>query len=198
MADNDPIRGSDLPPVPPTARPPVPVNDPAGKHAAVHGPLIGPHGDPIPPTAPGDPLTRAESAAAALPLAAQARALAGEVAALRGAAELLTKRTARNEISIVIGAVGLVADIVLSVIVFVLLHSQSVNTDQLRAQQQQLTAQQAQAETVRHDALCPVYNLILAGRSATARANYPAGPTAYDTFFNTISNGAVALRCGAP
>lgn len=181
MNDDDPLRGSDLPPVPPTARPAVPV----GKHS-------------VPAGTPGDPRTAAEFAHPPKPLALQAQTLADEVVALRTAATTLTQRTARNETSIIIGAVGLIADIILSVIVFVLLHNQAVSADQLRAQQNQLTVQQAQTETVRHDAICPVYNLVLAGRSATARANYAAGPAAYDTFLNTISNGAAALRCSTP
>ena len=193
MDDNDPLRGSDLPPVPPTTRPAVPVGEPRGKHSVPPtGPLIGPDGVALPVEPDGDPRTES------VPLALQAQTLANEVVALRTAATRLTKRTTRNETSIVIGAVGLVADIILSIIVFVLLHHQAVNADQLRGQQQQLTAQQQQADAVRHGALCPVYNLILAGRNNTSRANYPAGPAAYDTFFTAIANGATALHCGTP
>lgn len=196
---SDPLRGSDLPPVPPTVTPPSPTGDPSGKHTLIHSPLVDPGGDPLPVAQqPDDPRTAAEFAHPPTPLALQAQTLANEVVTLREAANKLTKRTTRNEVSIVIGAVGLAADIILSVIVFVLLHHQAVNADQLRAQQNQITAQQAQAETVRRDALCPVYNLILAGRNNTTRANYPAGPAAYDTFFTAISNGANALQCGHP
>ena len=188
--DDDPLRGTDLPPVPPTARPAVPV----GKHSVPAGPLVDPVGDPLPLTQQ----TAAEFAHPPTPLEVQAQTLADEVVALRTAATRLAKRIARNETSIIIGALGLVADIVLSIIVVVLLHSQAVNADQLRAQQNQLTAQQQQADAVRRGALCPVYNLILAGRNNTSRANYPAGPAAYDTFFTAISNGANALQCGHP
>lgn len=194
MDDNDPLRGADLPPVPPTARTAVPVGEPRGKHAVPPtGPLVGPQ-----VKQPDDPRTESEFAHPPTPLELQARTLANEVTALRTVATKLTKRTARNEVSIVIGAVGLVADIILSVIVFALLHSQAVTTDQLRAQQQQITAQQQQSDAVRHVAVCPVYNLILAGRSNTARANYAAGPVAYDAFLTAIANGATALRCDAP
>jgi hypothetical protein len=199
MDDNDSLRGSDLPPVDPTARRAVPVGEPWGKHSVPPtGPLVGSDGV-VPPVEPaGDPRTESEFTHPPTPLALQAQTLANEVVALRTAATRLTKRTTRNETSIVIGAVGLTADIILSIIVFILLHYQTVNADQLRAQQQQLTAQQQQADAVRRGALCPVYNLILAGRNNTSRANYPAGPAAYDTFFTAIANGATALHCGTP
>lgn len=182
MTDNDPVRGSDLPPVPPTAPPAVPVGDPAGKHAAVPGPLIGPHGEPIPPTSPGDPLTRAESAALAEPLAAQAEHLADEVTELRVSANRL-RRVTGWLIAAVVVAVGL------AVVACVLLHRQSTTTafiersttcqaeqnDAFRAASEQLRA----ANAKERDAQRQLFDILLdpnttADQRRAASVNYRA------------------------
>lgn len=182
MTDNDPVRGSDLPPVPPTAPPEVHVGDQAGKHAAVSGPLIGPDGEPIPPTSPSDPLTRAESAALAEPLAAQAEHLADEVIELRASANRL-RRVTDWLIAAVVVAVGL------AVVAFVLLYRQSATTafiersttcqaeqnDAFRAASEQLRA----ANAKERDAQRQLFDILLdpnttADQRRTASVNYRA------------------------
>lgn len=91
--DDDPLRGTDLPPVPPTARPAVPV----GKHSVPTGPLVDPWDTPLPLTQqPGDPRTAAELQAQTL--SDDAHALANEVVAMRRTADALARRTTNTRL----------------------------------------------------------------------------------------------------
>lgn len=176
MDHKDPLRGSDLPP---TAPPPVPVGE--GKHAVPTGPLVTPNNTPTAPVqAPDDPLTAAEFAHPPTPLALQARTLANDVVGLRKAADRL-----RRIVGWLIAATT--TAIILAVVAVIILYFQSVTTKQLADQQTQINAQQRNADVIRRQALCPVFDLVLA-----------AGPGAYDTFFTAIANGATALRCDTP
>lgn len=111
---SDPLRGSDLPAVSPTAPPAGPLLD--GKHTAHDGDSVEPSADTAGPV-----------------LAVEAQKLAEEVMGLRESADKLARRASRNEWALALTAIGLALDIALSIFAFILLSNQSTSNTRLEA-----------------------------------------------------------------
>lgn len=120
--------------------------------------------------------------------------LAVVVAQLNDSVQGLAVRSERSEADITRSkrairwtAVGVVLDIVLTVVAALLFNDQRAASSRLDAQQQQITR-------VQRDVLCPLYDLFLASynpRSPQAKAN----PAKYEASFKTIREGVVVLEC---
>lgn len=122
-------------------------------------------------------------------LAARATELAENVGQLRIATDSLTRRTLRSERVITITVIGLVLDVMLSLAVMWAYHVQSVQSDQLEANQQQ-------ARKIRDGALCPLFGLILGTYDPTTRP--PEGRKAYDDAYNQMRTIYDNLACTTP
>lgn len=137
---------------------------------------------------PGDPPRPRDLLGNAAELAAQAERLTRSVANLTVAADRINKRTRRSEIIIVFTIISFLFDITLTVLLYGGLHNQQLATHTIQAVQ-------ANGLVVRQKVLCPLYQLLLSIESPQGRAQYPAGPAAYDRVFTTLRDGRSALDC---
>lgn len=128
-------------------------------------------------TAFSDPLIASpETVLERTALAEEAHTLADEVSRLRSAADKIATRTHRNEWGVRLTAIGLVADIVLSVIALFLF---------------------GRLETSIHEQ-CTLDALIIPSYSDAAKQRSPLGPLAYDDAFRRIQVSSDHLACGIP
>lgn len=122
-------------------------------------------------------------------LAGRASELADQVGQLRIATDSLTRRTLRSERVITITVIGLVLDIMLSLAVMWAYHVQSVQSDQL-------AANQAEGVKIRDGALCPLFALILGTYDPTTRP--PEAQKTYTDAYNQMRGIYTNLACTTP
>lgn len=120
-------------------------------------------------------------------LAAHARALTDNVAQLKLSVEQLDRRTGQNEKVTVAVVVGLLLDLVLSVVAAFLLATQYSTNDRLQA------AIERETKT-REEALCPLYGLIVGSYNPTSRAE-GAARDAYNAAFDRLREAYAVLEC---
>ena len=167
MSD-DPLRGSDLPPVPPTAPPVIPLTDIPPRHSPV---------DPIAKRNAATPATHASVAAVGQDVAD----LDGRVAALEGLdLEARVQRIGRDVLIVgLLTIIALAAVLVVGIFTFGNRHT----LDQMRAMQATDNTRHTQIETVQHNAICTSLRTQAGTYSPTARVNDPAGTVHYDAPF---------------
>ncbi len=190
--------GTDLPPVPPTAPPPIPLGDPVlGRHVAPdperHG-LLTADGVPISPTTPSDPLIKRRGD---LPASQTSVAEIGQdVAELTDhSADLETEIRRVGRDVLIVGLIAVLALIVALVVGYLTFAYENAR---IQDQHRQLTTdiQQAQINEQHRDALCRTLTERLGSFSNAARTTYFAGPTAYDQDFVALRQSFAVLGCG--
>jgi hypothetical protein len=136
------------------------------------------------------------------PLAIRAATLQATVSALTESVDTLIKstdkletRTSRGERGLRLTIIGLCVDVLLSVIVLGLGGFLYASNSDVKDTQAQLEAQHQQDTVLRHDALCPLYSLLIGFYNPASRDKFPQGPDAYDRGFTVLRNGASALNC---
>ncbi len=130
-------------------------------------------------------------------LAQEAHHLADEVTALRETATTLTHRTTRNGWGVAITTTGLILDIALSVLAFMLLSNQTANNTQIAANNTRIIAINSQIVASIHEQ-CSLYNLLIPSYREVARQASPLGPAGYDSAFRRMQLSADKLQCGIP
>jgi hypothetical protein len=139
---------------------------------------------------PEDPL-----AVRAATLQATVTTLAESVGTLTKSLDGLESRTSRGERGLRLTIVGLCVDVLLSVVVLGLGGFLYASNSDVKNTQAQLEAQHQQDTVLRHDALCPLYSLLIGFYNPASRDKFPQGPAAYDRGFTVLRNGAAALNC---
>lgn len=139
---------------------------------------------------PEDPLS-----SRAAQLSETVSSLSKSVSGLSLSLEGVEARTTRGERGLRLTILGLALDVVLSIVVLIMGGLLYASNADVKETQAKLEAQNEQAITLRHDALCPLYSLFLGFYSPAAREKFPQGPEAYDHGFDVLRKGARALRC---
>jgi hypothetical protein len=105
--------------------------------------------------------------------------------------ETLAQKAHRNRMLATVAIVGLILDVLITIVLtFIGLGMQS-NTDRIDALTQRLDRAQT---TQRQKALCPLYQVFLDSKSPQGRAAAP-DPDKYDHAFVVIKQGYDALEC---
>lgn len=123
-------------------------------------------------------------------LAAQAHALNENIARLKLSVEQLDRRAGRSERVTLAVTLGLLLDLVLSVVAAFLLSTQYHTNDRLEE------AIDREART-RQDALCPLYSLIVGSYNPNSRPEGPARD-AYNGAFTELRAAYEVLECTSP
>lgn len=169
MTNEDPLRraSNPPPPVPPTTVTPG-LGGVAEPRHGVNERLVGPEGEPITPGLPGPaPLTP--------PFGARIKAL-----------------DERHKLNVAFLWVGIVASILLSLLVGWALSHQ---LDQSDARNLRNDTQSAEAQAAQRIALCRDATFLLGLNVPNTRANWPAGPAAFDVAISAVRQSAVDAHC---
>lgn len=121
-------------------------------------------------------------------LAVRAQTLAEQTAELTRAVAGLDARANRSGRVLLLAVLGVVLDLVLSVVVVATLLAQHSTDTELQTE----IDRQAQ---IREDSLCPLYRLISQSQSPAGRDRYPQGPDAYDAAFVKLNAAFAVLSC---
>ena len=100
--------------------------------------------------------------------------------------------TKNNRRMILIVAVSVILDLLLTGLVFFGLSGVNDNSQRLSQVTERLDLAQTEG---RQKSLCPLYTLLLGAKSDKARAVNPDGPAAYDKAFKVIEEGFNGLHC---
>lgn len=109
--------------------------------------------------------------------------------------DALSKRADRQRAWTAATALGLMADMALTVFMFVSFNHQATTNTQLAALIEQQAATSARLNGVVNDALCPLYKLIVDSYNPNSLAAKTQGIAQYNASFNEIRNQYRALNC---
>lgn len=182
----EPIRSTDLPPLPPSAPPSVPVGSVGFPAGADQGPLVDLSGEPIPPTSPEDPLIVPDAVMA--PVVAPVR---------EPVVPTLAEQIQRVGRDVVL--VGLVAGLALILAVVAGGFALAARNDVAQTEAHQIAAdtERVRVDAIQRDSICTVAGALRATNSAAARESFPGGTGPYDVLMAQISKAAVTLNCDA-
>lgn len=178
LTTEDPLHGagSNLPPVPPTAPPPIVVNPglsgAAQSRHAMGERLAGPHGEPIvpePEAGPSPPV------------------LASRIAAV----------DAQHKMSITFVWIGISALFALILLVGYLDHQSRARVGDLAARQVAASVEQARISGQARNAICLAIQSWRATYSTPGRDAYPGGGGRYDALYKGLAEASGAANCDA-